>query len=444
MNQTQIPQFTDAEFEENTLATEEARTEADILREFQADGSTAEWRVKIKKVNEKTKKQDDCFECSPDEIRGVAERLEDEYGSGEYRLYVMRDSKIKHNLRLGIARRRVRETPRDPNASIVPDIASMIERQTELIARISQGAPTTAAAPDQTTMMASMMGVMIQMKEFMTPAGGGEKGGKFEDFMGLWDFAKEIASERGGESTTAHVFSDFLKSPIASELAESIRENRRIGVEQHRRAALMGPRPAAPAPPGEASGARPPSPGAPAPERQAAAAPVVNGDARERADLIAPRSIAYADDALPPALSDLDPSMRAMMKGLVDHWVTRAEAGSDPGLYAEVALDNYPVEIIRAALLRDDIKAIAVALNGAAETNWPWFADLIAELRHLLTQAEKDAQQGDHVSDAQKRAAPASADGSTGRGGGGGGDADDHARADASGADQSDDKGESH
>ena len=445
MTQTQIPQFTDAEFEENTLATEEAQTEAEILREFQADGSTAEWRVKIKKVNERTKKQDDCFECSPDEIRGVAERLEDEYGSGEYRLYVMRDSKIKHNLRLGIARRRVRETPADPSAGIVPQIASMIDRNTEVIASIARGAPATSAAPDQNAVMNGMLDTLIKMKEFAAPAGGGEKAGNMADFMELWQFAKETAAERGagGASTAADVFSEFLKSPIASELAESIRENRRLGVEQHRRAALMGPRPAAPAPPGEAPGARPPSPGAPPAERQAPAAPVVNGDARESAAQIAPRSIAYADDALPAALSGLDPNMRAELKGFVDHWVTRAEAGSDPGLYAEVALDNYPVEIIRATLLRDDIRAVAVALNGAVEVNWPWFADLLGELRHLLTQAEKDAHQSDHVSDPQKRAAPASADGSTERGGGGGGDADDHAGAGASGADQSEDKGES-
>ena len=146
----------DAEYEENKLADDEAKIEQEILSEFSADGEQAEWRVVVKKVSEKTKKQDTCFIMSPDELPGLFERLKNEFGPGQYRAYVQRNGQTKRNLGYSIAK--PMEGPLFPQQqSPIAEISRLIERQNEQLANIfSRGTPAAAPTADPFQQMAAI------------------------------------------------------------------------------------------------------------------------------------------------------------------------------------------------------------------------------------------------------------------------------------------------
>jgi hypothetical protein len=408
MSQAQIPNFIDVESERDTLAEEERRVEDDILREFNADGQEVEWRIVVKKIDDKTKKQETCCHITPDELPGLFEYLKNEYGPGSYRAYVIRNGVTKHNLGYSIAKPLARPAGASHESALVPQIARLIERQNEQIAQMTRGAPPAPAAPpfDPMAMMTSVLAALSQAKELFAPppqSGGG--GSTLKDFMEMWSVAQEMAQDRGGGSTAGEIFREFLKSPIAGELADAMRQQRVTG---QRQAAV-----AAAASPVAAIAAR----GAPGAAPQMAM------------QYPAPSSAPIAEnggEGLPADLAELGDAEKAMLKGAVDYWVARADSGSNPGLYAELALDNYPVEVIRAVLLRPDLRQVAIGLNPRAAEQWDWFAEMIEEIRSLLTQAENDAHLGGDVQQpgSQAAASPPSVD--PVRQGGGRGDAGDH------------------
>lgn len=355
MAQRQIPHFDgviDMEMTpEDQLAADEQKIQDEIYSEFLADDKS-EWIVTVNKVNPQTKKQQTCFKMSPGELPGLFERLRDEFGPGEYRAYVSKNGKVTRNLGYDIAAPLKKADAQMP--SQIGEIANLIARQNEQLANIMRGTP--AAPVDPMAMFTGMMGAIASMKEVFATPQANNAGSSIKDFMEMLAFAKEIVADGGGGGRSAFdLAAEFLKSPIAGELAEQFKAQR--------------------------GNAIPPS--APLPQLTARPIPAQS-----------PAPMPPQTSPMPEILASFDQATLAQMKQQVDFWVSRAAKDSDPGLYAELLLDTLPVEFAAFFINRPDLMEAVAFLNPAASQYPQWFAELRDAVNHILT-AEGDAEDKD-------------------------------------------------
>ena len=384
-----LPDYSDGEavtveFDDvSKLMADREKEEAEIAAEFTQDHDATKWKVKVCKIDDKTKDWEDCFYCTPEDFP-ILERLRKEHGPGVYRALVYRNGKIHRNMKYRVAPK-VQPPENSFQGSPISDIAKLIERQNEQIANIMQrGNPAPVAAPDPVAQMGAMMTVMLQMKELM-PAPAPATGVK--DFIELLSVAKELSGDGGNGKGVMDVLAELVKSPIAGEIADQFRAQRQ-------------------------------------------SAPVDGGTIRARQ--IPPAQIVRQ---APPTqlLANLDQPTLAMLKSRVDFWIAKAAKNSDPGLYAEVLLDDFSPEMVAGLVAHPELWPSIVALNPLAGQYQQWFAEFFEAVNQLLTSGEEleqdadDADESPDVPSGTIQAATSNPNVDPGRGSGGSGDAGNHA-----------------
>lgn len=348
--------------EENRLADDEAAIEREIMSEFDNSDGETEWRVKVKKVNPRTRKQETCFYCSPDELGGLFEKLRADFGPGHYRAYVQKNGQTVRNLGydiaapLGVA---------SAQPSQIADIGKVIERQNEQLSAIMAGRAPAQSSADPTalatSMIASMAAMMKEMREVFAPSAAPALAGGVTDqiktLAALMDLADKMGGDRAGrgEKGIADIVDSLIRSPIAERFADQIGKS-----SPQMLTAVDSPKTLAPS--------------------------------RLQAQSI-PRHDQRSENGN-TFVAALDPQLRATIAAQLQFWCGRAAANSDPTLYADVALDTTDRAIIGAVLLRDDLREIAAALHPPSIQFWPWISRLIDEIRSVLTE---DADASDNV-----------------------------------------------
>lgn len=421
----------DVESEEDHLFSDDKKIEEEILREFNADGEEKEWRITVKKIDQRTKKQETCFVLSPDEIHSIFDKLKNEFGPGVYRAYVTCNNVLKRNLEYRIAK--PLETAAVPQqASQISDIAQLIRQQNEQMAAIMRG-QTPNAPQDPMAMFTAMMGAIASMKEvFVQPSQPAADPMKMtEIFFKGFEMAREV--EGGNSSSSVY---DVIKEIIRSPLGEKIGDQ--ISHLQYQPNAGSAPSPTG------VPVARP------QPIKQQLNAPAIQVQTNARpADNPNPEQT-----SVPAGLQGMPQAFIDQMRGQLKMWADRARAGSDPALYADLALDTYEPQVLQMAILRPDLREIAQYLAPESLEVWPWFQQLIEEINAGLTQdiggedngrgmvntqPEGDVPDNAPKSNPDAPSGPAAAnpDGNSGRGSGHSGNAKTNAKANAGGKEKS-------
>lgn len=397
MAQRQIPHFDgviDMEMTpEDQLAADEQKIQDEIYSEFLADDKS-EWIVTVNKVNPQTKKQQTCFKMSPGELPGLFERLRDEFGPGEYRAYVSKNGKVTRNLGYDIAAPIKKTDAQMP--SQIGEIANLIARQNEQLANIMRGTP--AAPVDPMAMFTGMMGAIASMKEVFAAPQPANAGSSIKDFMEMLAFAKEIVADGGGGGRSAFdLAAEFLRSPIAGELAEQFKAQRSAP-----QSPVISP-------------------------SRAMEIPALKGPITSTA-----QSPVISASPMPEILAEFDQATLAQMKQQVDFWVSRAARDCDPGLYADLLLDTLPTDFAANFIGRPDLIDGLAFLNPAVTQYLAWFGEFRAAVLNILTDGDGGDDKGgavaesNNVSNQSGKSSAIGPDGNTIGPGRGGSDAGDH------------------
>lgn len=401
----------DAEFEDREkIARDNEAVEDQIQSEFLADPEAVKWKINVLKIDEKTKDHEHCFYCTPEDFP-IADRLREEYGHGVFKALIYKNGRLHRNLLYRIAKR-LENAPAVAPRSEISEIGQILKTQTEQLSALMSGRTPLAAPPDPMQQVTATVTLLAKMKDFFSP---GQSKSELEVFLKAFELAKDYGGGAASEKSVYDLLSDVVKSDVGKELAESFRSARS---QAQRRQMITHTPPSAIAPP----------------LPQATATPA-NADAPETGD-------------------DGGEAQLAVVRERLTYLVGRARANTDPGLYADLIVDNYGVENVREMLADPNLRAKAIIAVPEVAEFWPWFQELIDELHKILTDTANEAQNLDEP--------PAAPDGSSGesetskaatvsversprngpalsvdahpkRGSGGKGDAGNHAHADKAG-----------
>lgn len=376
-------QIVDARFRETPQEQIDLENDADdaeraFLDEFQINDSVHEYYARLYRIVNGQKSF--VEQVGPDKFP-IEERLQKLHKGGHFIAMLFKDGKIWKNKTYRVEP--PSEAPRNEAPSQIADIARLVAQQNEQIANIMQRGTPAAAPSDPIAQMSAIMAVMLQMKELMPQP----KETGIKDFIELLTVAKELAGDSGGGRGVMDVLAEFVKSPIAGEIAEQIKVQRN--------------------------------------------APVDGGTVR--ATPIPQAQIAPRPAQLTQLLANLDHQTIALLKSRVDFWITKAAKGSDPELYAELLLDDFPAEMVAGLIYHAELWPSILALNPQAAQYRAWFAAMIEAVNHMLTGGDDLEQEADaadespNVSSGEATAAPTSPNVDPRRGGGRSSDAGNNA-----------------
>jgi hypothetical protein len=314
------------------------------------------------------------FECSPDSFS--MDQLRDEYGGGEFRVYIHIDGELQKNIRVMVE-------PKPKTTDETPALAALregLDRQGKLLealtARVAAPAPPApglasmlggATLPETLTAFGALLQILRPPAPPPPPVQQESTSGAIDMLMKGIQLAKDLREEGGGgESTLLDVVRDMLKSPMLLQAVESAANQPKLPapttangrqVPMRRGPAQHGPITASARQPAVTDTDRPPAATAPA----ADASEVVEGTA----------------EVSPAKLSD--PQMAQMVQHYMGVLTAQAAADSDPELYAGLILDQLPDEAIIMLLDREpDPVSALIADYPPAEPYREWFEAVVA------------------------------------------------------------------
>src|SRR5487761_1443558 len=271
------------------------------------------------------------------------DRLRDELGGGEFKIY------LKRRGRLFSAKTLLIEAPKraaPPPASAVPQ--ELLAKVHSLREQLAALAARPASPPPETE--ERMLQRMLMYKQLF--AGTSSPGIDLQGIFGMVKEGIELAQKLGGggiERTPLDILAEGIQTfgkPLADVLARKAAED-----------AQRAPAAAAPAP------ANLPAPAAVIPSGAPSPSPATNGQA-------------------PPPVPAVDPRL-ANLQGYVAWLAKQAEANADPVLYADLILDQVPREELSNICAPQNWHA-ALALDPLAQKHMGWFEELRAELERGL------------------------------------------------------------
>lgn len=314
-----------------------------IFQEFGGDDNDTIFKINIKRVMKGKGELEHCFSCLASELP-VIDRIKNEFGAGAYEIWIYKNGKILKRPKLNIAQQLENKSvpPNDTNInSLVSVILQSQKEQNEkfenLLISVSNN-NSNQPAFDPMTMMGSMVGMMVQMKEFISPQNGNDK---FTDMIELVKVVKEIGgdNEGGGRNFTdgmvdlARAFGPGLLE-VTSKLSDRATENKQTVDE----------------------------------------APV---NIKEQ-----------------PINQENNPSAEEaqrmqMFKMQVGMLVNKASTGSDPALYADLVLDSIPEEKIKEFISQPDVIGYLMTINPDVGNYKEWFSNLIEEINAALNEVKE-------------------------------------------------------
>jgi len=336
-----------------------------VLADLGADG--IDINITVYRVDPKTRKNEYIAACTPDEFS--LEGLRDDWGGGEYRIYGRNANGaflINRTVRIAppIKKPALNDMGQFDLMSVVTRLGEMQTQQmndfksTMLELMLKNNQPV---AGDPVTMMTAMMGAMVQMKKLTGEAA--SQSDNFETLMKGIELGKDLGGS-DGDTGMFDVFKEFIKQtggPLAKlAAAEKISKLRQ--------------------------------------------------PARNQAPAIAPAASAKTPAATGPLVDDppkgepekMNFIFKKVMQKQINGLLSRAAANSDPGLYAEMILDQLPddyVDKFADFIFSDDVMEEMTKLVPDVNKHLGWFIDLRDELREAL-QPDPDEVTGESLTDA--------------------------------------------
>ncbi|MES9901017.1 MAG: hypothetical protein ABW148_18625 [Sedimenticola sp.] len=221
----------DGNFEDITDLQKDIDIEmSEIFQEFGGDENDVEFRIYVRKVIPNKAETEHCFICTPSELP-VLDRIKNEYGPGTYKITINKNGKYFKRRKINIAKQILKEVKEDNknisgifNNALVNQQQQTDRYETLLLTLINKDTPNTPPPVDPMAMMVSMMGVMMQMKDFMTPA---NSGNNFSELLENVKLIQEITDGgSGGETNLLDLAKSF--GPGLIEATNKLAENKPV------------------------------------------------------------------------------------------------------------------------------------------------------------------------------------------------------------------------
>lgn len=297
-----------------------------ITQEFGGDPRDEVYKMTVHQVLKDKGKYAWLFSCVPTELP-ILDRLRDEYGGGEFEVRVFKNGRLNRRFfQTIIPPKKPVVLPTPPDNTMV--IMQGFEKLGELIAK-QQTAPVPTQNFNPMTMMGSMMGMMVQMKEFVSPTMNALPAPGYDMLVKGIELAKDLNTDKG-ESSTTDIFMkliDVFGKPIA-EMA---------------------------------------------------------GKMDEQSVTPQPRSLTPPVSVSSPQFSQGNETMNFLSLQL-RFLIAQAKRGADPALYADLIIDQVPEDKLRAFILASDALDKLTALNSEVSQFLPWFELLGVHIREALTE----------------------------------------------------------
>jgi hypothetical protein len=347
-NAENMPDIVDADWQEpdedeEYLERQAKDAEKQILDGLEIDTHNHEYYAYVyKKVNGR---KEYCEQVGI-ELFPLQERLRTKWRGGTFEVIVFKDGKIWKNKTYRIASQPSEDVQRISPATVqdgnMSQIAEMLRQQSELIASLRNEAPRV----DPMEEMTRTLQMMQMMKNVF-----GDNSSNVDPTAMMLKGIELVEKVRGdGESGEENMYS-FLKSVFTSPLTQNI---------------LQAPRP----------------------HPMARPLPM----ARFTAQDAPPKPDAPDGEGAPPVpaiVAMLPRAAQEQARDQVLYWLDRAKADKDPILYAELAVDTYEEDYIKAVLLHPDVKKVIAYF--APETRYreelaAWFGELLDNIAILTNE----------------------------------------------------------
>lgn len=316
-----------------------------LMRVISQLGSDDEAMVMIYRQGTKYEEQIYIDECPPSEFR-LSMLQEEPYNGGTFRIHVRGQGKTGFlaNRKIKVQPKAIKAAPAGPDP-IVAALAQMQQQQQQFMkdmAAMMQRPAVTQQSPMDLLMQMKML------KELTTPAVAPSPAmDQMAMMKQMFNMAKELSelSGNGGadESPILRGLEKFALPFLSTMQAQNAQQ-----------AQAMQPAPAA-------------APPAPPP-----AAPTTTEQAEEDENMM-------------------------MLRYYIGQLIAKAAGGSDPGIYADLILDNAPDELIEQYILPDDWQARLVKIEPNVAQHSAWFA----QMRDLIITAWTDIDGADTTAASQ-------------------------------------------
>ena len=322
-----------------------------IFSEIGSDKQDVTFKIRVDKVLEGKGETAYCFSCLPSEMP-IMDRIRDGFGSGKYQIRVWRTEPgkgarlVKKPMINILASKKPVPVVQDKSGDMSAILSAMAESQRMQMEQLKEimimNRPQTVAAPPQQS-LTELVTALAGLQQ-LSPPPAADNG--MTMFLKGVEMMKGFATEsNGGEKG----FADVLIT-AAKEFGGPI-------MEMSKNLAAMPGQPGRAVPgqplPGEVMSGQPGQPGQPIP-------PAYTPDTTEDSTLI-------------------------MLKMQVKNLVTKAAAGADPALYADLIIDNMAESQIREFLGQPNLKEFLTNLEPGVAQYWPWFETLQREVMAGLT-----------------------------------------------------------
>lgn len=360
----------DADSDRSPVAAGEQDSLMDLLAGFT---DAVEVVVKVYRVV-RNKPLAYVYECSPETFS--MDSLRDDYGGGEFRVYIHRGGELIKNVRVMV------EPPRKIGNAMPSELESALaalrDRQDKsdkvleaIAARLAAPPP---AAPGLGSMLAQMdlpgvIGAFGSLLKLMTPpppppmpapAPAADPMAGIEMFMKAFELARELQGDGGGEKSLMGVVSDLIKSPLLAQAVQA-------GAQQMQ-PQLPGPQHRPPQ--------QPMMRGPMVPGGRVVQTPM--GPVHQPAPAHAPAAeVSHAKLPEGQEMATVDTSAATIM-GQMEFLCAQAADGADPELYAGLILDQLDDDtLIRILNMPPDPLTALIDMYPAAEPHREWFAQII-------------------------------------------------------------------
>lgn len=369
--------------------------QADLMfAEVGIDERDEQFLIRIYKVVEKTGKRATCFTVVPSEMPGITDRLQKEYGGGLYDFWFYKNNQLIK--RKGQA---ILEPRKDAVIDIKNDMAAVMqtivdsnkqqfEQLKELMLMQMQqkqqiGPVTAPQGPNMLEMFQGMGSMMATLKGLMPQSAQG--GSEFETMLKTLEVVKGMdIGGNGAEKNGWDGLTEIVKHAMPSlmDMTGKISEANALNAATQAQQPVPQPVPQ-------------PLPHQLAPDGAERHDPNTHPVNRVQNSSLGPgRTDSFNK---PQETQDVNMVQKAMFTKSLDAACMKAAEGADPGLYADLLLDNWnilPEEIAEQLLNSEDPVTDLAAVHAPVNNQRAWFTQVLDQVKEVIAdEAEADAKE---------------------------------------------------
>lgn len=310
------------------------------------------------------------FACTPDAFS--LDELRDKYNGGEFRLYITKDGKLWKNKRVYVEQRQPPVQVERPSAltEMAESMREAFAKQAEVIREVTAraAAPVAPGASpwaglDIPAIISAITGAVVAFRPPPAPpapaAPPADAAGSIDLFIRGLELGRELRQDGGGgEPTLMGMLSDVIKSPMLAQAAQAAMRPpiapRRPAVQQIRQAPAVQPQ-------------------------------------------VPPPTAHQPDTTTIQESSPMSADSNHFAAGYLAMLCGRAAAGSDPGLYADLVLDNVDDKTLDAIVNGQPTPVdFLAAFHAPVLEHREWFERLLAVMIEALdADSNNEAQSGE-------------------------------------------------